>query len=320
MQYRQLGDTGLMVSVLGYGASPFGDIFGDTDDTQAYEAVALAMDAGINYFDVAPSYGPEGRAEERLGRALKGRRKDIVLATKAGKYDHGTVEHPVIEYDYSARRVFAEIEHSLKRLATDYIDVYQVHELCNADENMVLEQTLPAMLELKKKGKIRYIGITDNSLSRLKSIIEKSPVKIDTALSFCCYNLIDTRLKGYFGSLLTDKGVGLINASVLNLGLMAPNNKAVYSLRDDPKCKELRAAIQKAEAINTANGTTLASQAVRFSFCFQEPATTLMGMGRKSSVQRNLGLYDKEPDWELVRQIRELFQGVPNPFNLDVTE
>ena len=315
MEHRPLGKTGIMAPAMGFGASPFGDIFGKTDLQDIKNTVAAAIDAGMDYFDVAPSYGPEGLAEERLGIALEGRRQEVFLATKCGKYDHGTAERAKVEYDYSYKRTIEEMDRSLLRLKTDYVDVYQVHEICNCDFQVLIEETLPAIEALQKQGKTRFIGITDNSLSKLKRTIEASPVKIDTVLNFCCYNLIDTRLDGYFGTLLTDRGIGLISASVLCLGLLTPNNKTLYAFRNDEKTAPLRKAILKAHELCESYGESLSDQAVMFAMQYREPAMTLMGMGRMSSLQRNLRLLEKEPNWELVGRLRELFHGVYNPFN-----
>lgn len=317
MEHRPLGNTGVMVPVMGFGASPFGDIFGKTDIQDIKNTVAAAIDSGMDYFDVAPSYGPEGRAEERLGIALEGRRHEVFLATKCGKYDHGTAENAKVEFDYSYKRTIEEMDKSLLRLKTDYVDLYQVHEICNCDFQVLIEETLPAIQELQKQGKTRFIGITDNSLSKLKRTVEASHVKIDTVLNFCCYNLIDTRLDGYFGTLLKDRGIGLISASVLCLGLLTPNNKTLYAFRGDEKTAPLREAIVKAHALCAEYGESLSDQAVMFAMQYQEPSMTLMGMGRMSSLQRNLGLLGKEPNWELIGRLRALFQNVYNPFNQD---
>ena len=317
LEHRPLGDTGVMAPVMGFGASPFGDIFGKTDLTDIKNTVAAAIEAGMDYFDVAPSYGPEGRAEERLGIALEGRRHEVFLATKCGKYDHGTAENAKVEYDYSYKRTIREIEESLRRLKTDYVDLYQVHEICNCDFQVLIEETLPAMAELQKQGKIRFIGITDNSLHLLKQAVEASQVKLNTVLNFCCYNLIDTRLDGYFGTLLKDRGIGLISASVLCLGLLTPSNKTLYAFRNDEQTAPLRKAIEKAHALCSEYGESLSDQAVMFAMQYQEPSMTLMGMGRMSSLQRNLKLLGRQPNWELIGKLRALFENVYNPFNRD---
>src|SRR5271167_4470369 len=115
MRYRTLGRTGLAVSIIGFGASPLGNEFGETDSAAGERAVHAAIDSGINFFDVAPYYG-RTLAEERLGAALAGKREQVVLATKCGRYD-------VSGFDFSAARVFQSIDESLRRLKSDYVDL-----------------------------------------------------------------------------------------------------------------------------------------------------------------------------------------------------
>src|SRR5579875_3902782 len=122
MIYRELGATGLRASILGYGASPLGGEFGPIDETEGIRTVHAALDAGINYFDVAPYYG-RTRAESVLGRALRTiPRKAYILATKVGRYDTD-------RFDFSADRVVSSVEESLQRLGVETIDVIQCHDI-----------------------------------------------------------------------------------------------------------------------------------------------------------------------------------------------
>jgi len=130
MHYRRLGQTDMQVSALGFGASPLGNVFETTDEPEAIRAVQTALDLGITFFDVAPFYG-DTLAETRLGKALGTRRRDIFLATKCGRYAHG-------EFDFSAGRVRRSIDESLRRLRTDYVDLYQIHDIEFGDRQQVL--------------------------------------------------------------------------------------------------------------------------------------------------------------------------------------
>ena len=121
MEYRQLGQTELKISVVGFGASPLGDVFGLSDPDEGARAVDLAIDEGINFFDVSPYYG-KTLAEERLGQALLGKRDKVVLSSKCGRYG-------VDRFDFSANAVRTSVENSLKRLHTDYLDLLQVHDV-----------------------------------------------------------------------------------------------------------------------------------------------------------------------------------------------
>lgn len=152
MTYRQLGDSGLTVSTVGLGCNNIGKRL-DKDGTR--ELVDAALEVGITLFDTADIYGAEpGASEDLLGQALQGRRENIVLATKFGKPMRGAVL-PMHEARGSRRYVRAAIEQSLRRLRTDYIDLYQMHE---PDPRTPIDETLDALDELVREGKVRYVG------------------------------------------------------------------------------------------------------------------------------------------------------------------
>jgi aryl-alcohol dehydrogenase-like predicted oxidoreductase len=152
MSYRRLGTSGLVVSTVGLGCNNFGRKL-DADATRT--VVDAALDAGITLFDTADIYGtPHGASEEFLGAALKGRRDDVVLATKFGMNMEGSNGN-----DFGARGsrryVVRAVEASLRRLDTDHIDLYQVHE---PDPATPIEETLAALDDLVRSGKVRYLG------------------------------------------------------------------------------------------------------------------------------------------------------------------
>jgi len=149
MEYRRMGNTGLRVSAIGLGCNPFGN---EVDAAGAARIVATALDLGVTYFDTADSYF-EGRSEDHLGRALQGRRGDAIIATKFG--------NPVLpgtRAGASRRYIVEACEASLKRLRTDYIDVYQVH---SPDRKTPLEETIRALDDLVRAGKVRYLGCSN---------------------------------------------------------------------------------------------------------------------------------------------------------------
>ncbi|MEU6074384.1 aldo/keto reductase [Micromonospora sp. NPDC047074] len=152
MTYRRLGDSGLVVSVVGIGCNNFGRKL-DFEGTRA--VVDAALDAGINFFDTADIYGePQGGSEELLGRALKGRRDDVVVATKFGMDMHG-LNGPDHGARGARRYVARAVEASLRRLGTDHIDLYQLHE---PDPGTPIDETLAALDDLVRAGKVRYLG------------------------------------------------------------------------------------------------------------------------------------------------------------------
>ena len=311
MNYKKLGKTDLILPQIGFGSGQFGDMYGDTTQENCNETVSMAIDNGINYFDCAPSYGPEGLAEERLGIALQGHdRSKLVINTKLGRWDHGVVGDPVYDYDFTPERARIEIENSLRRLKTDYVDIYQIHDVNNChDLNFIVNETIPALQNLKKEGKIRYIGITGVYLDTLKYIAERSD-GVDSILSFCRYNLVDRTLEGYFKDVCTQKGIGLINASVLYMGMLTPNVKTLVHWRGKKLIKEMTAAVEKANVLCEKANTNLAEQACLFGLGFEEPASTLIGMGRPSSLIRNLALIEKTRNFDLESELLELFDGI----------
>jgi aryl-alcohol dehydrogenase-like predicted oxidoreductase len=152
MSYRRLGNSGLVVSVVGIGCNNFGRKL-DADGTK--EVVDAAIDAGITLFDTADIYGtPHGASEECLGAALKGRRDEVVVATKFGMNMEGLNGN-----DFGARGsrryIVRAVEASLRRLETDYIDLYQMHE---PDSATPIDETLAALDDLVRSGKVRYLG------------------------------------------------------------------------------------------------------------------------------------------------------------------
>jgi aryl-alcohol dehydrogenase-like predicted oxidoreductase len=149
MQLRTLGKTGVRVSPLCLGAMMFGD-WGNPDHDESIRIIHAALDAGINFVDTADVYS-RGESEEIVGEALKGRRDNVVLATKV----HGTMGDDPNEFGNSRRWIIKEVENSLRRLQTDWIDLYQIHR---PEENTDIDETLGALSDLVHQGKVRYIG------------------------------------------------------------------------------------------------------------------------------------------------------------------
>jgi aryl-alcohol dehydrogenase-like predicted oxidoreductase len=149
MQLRNLGVTGVKVSPLCLGAMMFGD-WGNKDHDDSIRIIHAALDAGINFIDTADVYS-RGESEEIVGKALKGRRDNVVLATKA----HGAMGDDPNEFGNSRRWIVKEVDNSLRRLGTDWIDLYQIHR---PEEDTNIDETLGALTDLVRAGKVRYIG------------------------------------------------------------------------------------------------------------------------------------------------------------------
>jgi aryl-alcohol dehydrogenase-like predicted oxidoreductase len=159
MQYRTLGRTGIKVSPYALGAMMFGATIGNPDHDNSVRIVHKALDAGINFVDTADAYS-RGESEEIVGKALKGRRDDVILATKLGLPMGGDPN----QRGSSRRWIMAEAENSLRRLQTDYIDLYQVHR---PDPDTDIEETLSALSDLIRVGKVRAIGSSATPASEI---------------------------------------------------------------------------------------------------------------------------------------------------------
>ncbi len=173
MEYRALGESGLTVSVIGMGCWPMAGVgWTGIDDNASLAALDAAMDGGITLIDTAYMYGRSGESERLVGRAIAGRRDQIVLATKCGLYWDGTT----LLRDSSRKRVLEQVEESLRRLNTDYIDLYQVHA---PDEETPFEETATTLAELKEQGKIRAIGVSNYDAAQMEEFARHAPLHSD---------------------------------------------------------------------------------------------------------------------------------------------
>lgn len=173
MQMRSIGQSNISASVIGLGTWNMGGwMWGGVEESDAISAIHASLDAGITLIDTAPAYGL-GRSEAIVGKAIAGRRDQIILATKCGLVWHtqqGThffdeEDKPVYRF-LGADSIRHEVEESLKRLGTDYIDLYQTHW---QDATTPIEETMQTLLDLKQEGKIRAIGVSNLSTSEMDS-------------------------------------------------------------------------------------------------------------------------------------------------------
>ncbi|EFJ19954.1 hypothetical protein SELMODRAFT_153099 [Selaginella moellendorffii] len=302
MKYRKLGSTGLEVSVLGFGGSPLGSVFGSVSEESAVECVHEAIRLGVNFFDVSPYYG-NTLAEKNLGKALKAiPREKFILSTKCGRYGDG--------FDFSAQRVLKSVDESLERLNLDYIDIIQCHDIEFGSLDQVISETIPALLGLKRQGKVRFIGITGLPLAIFRYVLDRvEPGTIDVVLSYCHYSLNDSSLEGLV-PYLKDKGVGIITASPLAMGLLTESGPPVWH----PAQEEIKEACAKAATHCKLRGHNISEIALKFSLSNPDIATTLVGMCSSQQVHDNVKAAEEleSVDQKLLDEVKEILAPVKN--------
>jgi L-galactose dehydrogenase len=298
---QTLGKTGLRVSRLGFGCAPLGNQYGDIDDTEGVRAVHAAMDAGINYFDTSTFYGM-GLSETRLGEALKGRRDLVVLATKGGRFDRPMETG----FDYSYDNIIRMCEASLKRLQTDYIDIYQLHDIEFISKNQIVDEAIPALRKLKADGKVRFIGVTGFPLPLLREMIETQD--LDVALSYSHYNLLNQTLNDELVPAIKAKGMGLINGSVTNMGLLTDQGPQAWH----PAPERARLLTAQAAAYCRERGASLARLAIQFALQNPHVDVTLLGTRTEAELRDSITLLNTAPDPDLLAGVLAILEPVHN--------
>ncbi|MDT3428890.1 aryl-alcohol dehydrogenase-like predicted oxidoreductase [Paenibacillus forsythiae] len=239
MKYNLLGNTGVMISEIGLGTMTFGGgemwgAFGSLDVKEAGRLVDHALDAGVNFFDTANAYA-EGRSEQILGKALKSKRHQAIIATKVrarmgpGPNDLGL----------SRLHMIRQVEESLRRLETDYIDLYQIH---NPDQLTDWEETLRALDDLIRSGKVRYIGCSNMQGWEIMKTRGISELRGLTAFksSQSYYSLTAREIEREIIPVLNDQKMGLIVWSPLSGGFLS--GKYTREHQGDPDDRHNKAA------------------------------------------------------------------------------
>ena len=304
MVYNEIGKTGMKVSNLGFGASSLGGVFHSIHEEEGIEAVHTAVDNGINFIDVSPYYG-HLKAETVLGKALKEiPHEKFYLSTKVGRYGKDGVN----TWDYSAKRVTDSVYESMERLNIDYIDLINVHDVefqgdMEGGLQLIVDETLPALVELRDKGVVKHVGITDLQPENLKWVVEHSPEgTVESILNFCHYSLNDTLLKDYLG-FFEQHNVGVINASPFSMGLLSQRGAPDWH----PASAELKAACAKASAYCEEQGYPIDKLAIQFSTSMNPRiATTLFSSANPKNVLKNIQYVNEPMDEELVRKVQDI--------------
>ena len=300
MEYREIGKTGMNVSHISFGASSLGGVFHSLKEEEGIVAVHAAVENGINFIDVSPYYG-HLKAETVLGKALKNTdRGKYYLSTKVGRYGKDGVN----TWDYSAKRVTESVFESMERLNVDYIDLINAHDIEFADLEQVCMETLPALVELRTKGIVKHVGITNLTLRHFKYVIDHVPPgTVESVLSFCHYCLNDDALADYL-DYFEQRSIGVINASPFSMGLLTERGAPEWH----PAPAPLQDLCRKAVDYCRSKGKSIEQLAIKYSVNNPRIATTLFSTTRPEAVLKNIRWADEPLDEDLLSEVQAILE------------
>ncbi|WP_422936415.1 aldo/keto reductase [Sinomonas sp. P47F7] len=317
--YRRLGRSGLTVSTVGLGCNNLGRANTPTESQEGTDAVIhAAIDAGITLFDVADVYGrTPGLSEEMLGRALKGRRDDVVVATKFGMDMHGANGN-----DFGARGsrryIRQAIEASLRRLDTDWIDLYQFH---TPDPSTPIEETLSALDDLVHEGKVRYVGHSNRSGWQIAEaeFVARMGGYTPFVSSQNHYNLLDRRAELEVTEAAEAYGLGVLPYFPLANGLLtgkysrgtAPEGSRLSHSRTNLVHDADWDQLDRFSAFAEERGLT--ELQVAFSWLAAQPsvASVIAGATRPEQIRENAEAASWQPSAEDLAELDEIFPRTP---------
>lgn len=291
---RELGTSGISASVVGLGTWAIGGwMWGGTDEAKSIDAIQASVDAGISLVDTAPAYG-QGVAEEIVGKALVGRRDKVVLATKCGLVWHTQKGNHFFDYDgkpvhrYLGKdAIIYEVEQSLKRLKTDYIDHYITHW---QDPTTPIAETMEALETLKAQGKIRSIGASNTSSAEIKEYVAAGA--LDAVQEE--YSMVKRDLEAEIAPLCVENNVSILSYSSLALGLlsgkMTPDRKfsGDDQRKDNPRFsmanrEKVALLMEAVSPIAEEHGATAAQTVIAWTL--QQPGITFSLCGARDATQ-----------------------------------
>ena len=291
MEYRELGGTGLKVSVVGYGTAPLGDMFGSSDEERGLESAYRALDAGINFFDSSPFYG-RGLAEERLGKVLRGRRHEIIVGTKAGRYGDA-------EFDFSAERIRRGFEESLRRLGTDYVDILQLHDVEFVDLEGPIGEGYGELVRLRDVGMCRFIGMTGYPTATIRRVM--SECDLDVTLSYAHCTLLDDCLTDEVLPMAKERGVGVINAAAVALGLLTETGPPQHIA--EVVGQEIRTVARRIVEVCQRQGADVSFLANQYSIQRSGCATTFIGTAKQRHLDSAVTAAEEPIDEDLLADV-----------------
>ena len=306
--FRNLGKTGTKVSELCLGTMTFGQ---QVDETTATRIINRAIDLGVNFIDTADVYA-QGRSEEIVGKAIKGRRDDIVLATKV----RGRTGQDPNGEGLSRKHIMRNLEASLERLGTDYIDLYQVHR---TDPTTPLKETMAALSDLVRSGKVRYIGCSNFPAWQLEKALRISEVNGFEAFATVQprYNIIDRDIERELLPLCAEEEIGVIPYSPLAGGVLTgkyhPDKPAPEGSRGQLRPAMItrnlnprnQAILQELERISSE--TKMPMSQIGLAWLMANPMITspIIGASKPEQLEENMGVLGRSLPAETTARISE---------------
>jgi aryl-alcohol dehydrogenase-like predicted oxidoreductase len=313
MKYRKLGKNGPDISVIGFGSWAIGgagwaSAWGDQDDQLSLDSVRAALDAGITFYDTAAVYGL-GHSEEVIGKALKNVRDKVVIATKCGLvWD----ENNVISKNGTFDSIIREAEASLRRLGTDYIDLYQMH-WPDTDLNTSPEETMRAMDKLVQDGKVRYVGLSNYTIPLLEQSLKVR--NVDSLQP--PYSILRPAVEKEILPFCMDKGIGVVAYSSLTSGLLSGNY--TYDTKFDPSDWRSRNAahtgeglrnnvdrVEKLKVVAGRYGITMPQLAVAYVLAHPAITSAIVGVRKPNHITGVLPAIEVTLDEAALAEIREI--------------
>lgn len=299
MKTRPLGQTGLQLPILSFGASSLGQEFRQVTLDEALRSVRVALDCGLNYIDTSPFYG-RGMSEVLLGIALRDVPRDsYTLSSKLGRYDS-------LHFDFSAKRVGESVDVSLHRLGTDHLDIVFCHDIEYVNLQTIVDETLPALRQAQQQGKVRFIGFSGYPQKIFRFICERT--EVDCILNYNQYTLQNTRFADETLPFLKAKGVGIINAGPFSARLLT--NAPLPQWLKEPEA--VKAAARQAAAHCASKGVDIAQLALQFSCAHPDIATTIAGSANPENIKKWAKWIAEPIDRELLAGVLDIFKPVKN--------